>query len=400
MSRAKWTVLLLTVAGLLLAYAGLQLWSGPRIKLLDVSVGDMVQTIVASGHVQNPNRIEITAQITSTVESVAVSEGQQVTKGQLLLTLDSQEARAGLQLAMASVEEARSHLRQLKEVSEPVAALSQLQAEANLKINERNLARSRELYDKAFVGEAAMEESQRQVILARSQALINKKQWLSLQDGGSDMLIAQSALKQALANVDTAKARLTYTRILAPRSGVLISRNVEAGDGVQAGKQLLVLSPVGQSELVVQLDEKNMKWVHTGQAAIASADAFPDQLFPCSVSFINPGIDALRGSVEVKLKVLEVPGFLTQDMTITVDIEVNKKSKAMQVPWAAVHDADKVQPWVLTLQNGKAVKTPVTPGMRGSVSVEIVSGLKATDLLVPVSETGIREGSHLRALVP
>ncbi len=256
MSRAKWTILLLTVAGLLLAYAGLQLWSGPRIKLLDVSVGDMVQTIVASGHVQNPNRIEITAQITSTVESVAVSEGQQVTKGQLLLTLDSQEARAGLQLAMASVEEARSHLRQLKEVSEPVAALSQLQAEANLKINERNLARSRELYDKAFVGEAAMEESQRQVILARSQALINKKQWLSLQDGGSDMLIAQSALKQALANVDTAKARLTYTRILAPRSGVLISRNVEAGDGAQAGKQLLVLSPVGQSELVVQLDEK------------------------------------------------------------------------------------------------------------------------------------------------
>lgn len=123
MSRAKWTVLLLTVAGLLLAYAGLQLWSGPRIKLLDVSVGDMVQTIVASGHVQNPNRIEITSQITSTVESVAVSEGQQVTKGQLLLTLDSQEARAGLQLAMASVEEARSHLRQLKEVSEPVAAL-------------------------------------------------------------------------------------------------------------------------------------------------------------------------------------------------------------------------------------------------------------------------------------
>ena len=400
MSRAKWTVVLLTVAGLLLAYAGLQLWFGPRIKLLDVSVGDMVQTIVASGHVQNPNRIEITAQITSTVESVAVSEGQQVNKGQLLLTLDSQEARAGLQLAMASVEEARSHLRQLKEVSEPVAALSQLQAEANLKINERNLARSRELYDKAFVGEAAMEESQRQVILARSQALINKKQWLSLQDGGSDMLIAQSALKQALANVDTAKARLTYTRILAPRSGVLISRNVEAGDGVQAGKQLLVLSPVGQSELVVQLDEKNMKWVHTGQAAIASADAFPDQLFPCSVSFINPGIDALRGSVEVKLKVLEVPGFLTQDMTITVDIKVNKKSKAMQVPWAAVHDADKAQPWVLTLQNGKAVKTPVTPGMRGSVSVEIVSGLKASDQLVPVSETGIHEGSHLRALVP
>jgi HlyD family secretion protein len=98
---------------------------------------------------------------------------------------------------------------------------------------------------------------------------------------------------------------------------------VEAGDGVQAGKQLLVLSPLGPVELVVQLDEKNLKWVRKGQTAIASADAFPDLLFPCEVSFINPGMDALRGSVEIKLKVLEVPELLTQDMTVTVDIEVN-----------------------------------------------------------------------------
>lgn len=400
MNRNKWTVFLLAALGLLLAYVGSQWWYGPRIKLIEVSSGDLVQTMVASGHVQNPNRIGISAQITSTVESVAVSEGQHVAQGQLLLTLDRSEALAGVELALASVEEARNHLRQLNEVSEPVAALAQLQAEANLSINERNWARSKELHDKAFVGEAALEESERQVILSRSLALINKKQWLSLQTGGSERLIAQSALKQALANAATARARLAYTRLLAPRSGVLIARNVEAGDGVQAGKQLLVLSPLGPVELVVQLDEKNMKWVRKGQTAIASADAFPDQLFPCEVSFINPGMDALRGSVEIKLKVLEVPELLTQDMTVTVDIEVNKKSKAIQVPWTVVHDAVKPQPWVLLFQNGKAVKTLVNLGLRGSAAVEIVSGLQVSDQLVPLSETGIHDGSHLRPVLP
>jgi HlyD family secretion protein len=400
MNRTKWIALLIVLTSLFLGYGVFQLWSGPSVKLLDVTVGDMVQTIVASGHVQNPNRIDISAQITSTVESVPVADGQHVKKGQLLLTLDGQEARAGLQLAEAALEEARSHLRQIQEVSEPVAALSQLQAEANLTLNERNLIRNKALYDQAFVGEATLEESQRQAILARSLALINKKQWLSLQAGGSERLIAQSALQQALANLATAKARVAYTRILAPRSGVLISRNVEAGDGVQAGKQLLVLSPDGPAELVVQLDEKNMKWVHTGQTAKASADAFPEQVLACQVSFINPGIDALRGSVEVKLKLLHIPEFLTQDMTVTVDIQVNQKNKAMQMAWTAVHDADKSQPWVLLFHNGKAVKTPVGLGMRGSLAVEVVSGLQAGDQLVPLSETGIHEDSRLRAFTP
>jgi HlyD family secretion protein len=106
MSRTRWTVVLLCLVLVTMGYGVFQLWSGPSVKLLNVTVGDMVQTIVASGHVQNPNRIEISAQITSTVESVPVADGQHVKKGQLLLTLDGQEAHAGLQLAEAALEDA------------------------------------------------------------------------------------------------------------------------------------------------------------------------------------------------------------------------------------------------------------------------------------------------------
>ena len=87
-------------------------------------------------------------------------------------------------------------------------------------------------------------------------------------------------------------------------------------------------------------------------------------------------------------------------MTVTVDIQVNQKNNAMQMAWTAVHDADKAQPWVLLFRNGKAVKTPVSLGMRGSMAVEVLSGLQAGDQLVPLSETGIHEGSHLRAFTP
>jgi HlyD family secretion protein len=384
---------------LFLAYMGFQWWCGPVIDAEVVKKRDMVQTIVASGRVQNPNRIDISAQITSTVASVQVSEGQFVQQGQWLLSLNDHEAQASLQLSLASVALARSRLRQLHDLNEPVAAQAQLQAESNLRAAENNTHRTTKLFERGFVGQAAQDEADRQLVTAQTQLLIQEKQWHSVQNQGSEMANAQAALQQALAGVDAAKARLAYTRILAPRSGLLIARHVEAGDGVQAGKVLMVLSPAGSTELVVQLDEKNMKWVRLGQMALVSADAYPDQLFEAKVSFINPGVDPLRGSVEVKLKVLEAPAFLAQDMTVSVDIEVNRQLAVLQIPISAVHSMEQ-QPWVLLVRDHRAAKTPVHLGLQGPAVVQVLSGLQAGDLLVSHVNIDLADGSRLRVRKP
>jgi len=399
--KRKWyfglgVLLLLAVLEMVYIQVGL----GPVISVERVTVGDMVQTIVASGHVQNPHRIDISAQITSTVASVEVREGERVSKGQLLLLLDSSEARAGVLLALASVEQAQTHLRQLHELNEPVAAQAQAQAQTNLQSAENNLDRTQQLFDQAFVGTAAKEEAERLVKLARAQMLINQHQWHSVQAAGSEIASAQAVLTQATASVSAAKARVAYTRILAPRSGILIARHVEAGDGVQAGKVLLVLSPDGAAELVVQIDEKNMKWLRLEQPALASADAFADQVFQAKVVFINPAVDPLRGSVEVKLQVMQAPLFLTQDMTVSVDIEVNKRTQVLQIPMTALHNADKPDPWVLVVRGKEAIKVPVALGLQTTHMAEVLAGLQADEALVPLSETGVRDGSHLRMRAP
>ena len=375
-------------------------WLGPEITADTVTVGDMVQTLVASGHVQSPHRIDVSAQITSTVVAVAVHEGEHVKQGQLLLTLESREAQAGLQQALASVAQAQTHLRQLHELSEPVAALAQSQAQTNLQSAENTFKRTQQLYEQAFVGASAKEEAERQVRLAKAQVLINQQQWLSVQATGTEVTNANAVLQQSLANLGTAQAKLAYTRILAPRSGILIARNVEAGDGVQAGKVLLVLSPDGATELVVNIDEKNLRWVFVGQTALASADAFADQLFPAEVMFINPGVDPLRGSVEVRLKVLHAPAFLTQDMTVSVDIEVAKRSAALHIPMTALHNSDKTLPWVLVVRNQEAIQIPVVVGLQSKNIAEVLSGLQAGERLVPVAETGVHAGSRLRVKNP
>jgi HlyD family secretion protein len=382
------------------AYAAYRFWTGPEVALVPVSQGDLVQTIVASGHVQNPNRLEISSQITSTVASVAVKEGDAVRQGQLLVTLNDQEANAALLSARASVAIAREHLRQLTEVNAKVATHAHEQSQTNFKNAQDNLDRSNALHERGFIGQAARDEAERLMRNARAQSMISQAQSSSLQAQGSEINGAQANLQLALSSLEAAKAKWSYVRIHAPRSGVLIFRNVEAGDLVSPGKQLFVLSPKGVPELVVQIDEKNMKWVRVGQSAIASADAYPDQKFKARVVFINPAVDALRGSVEIKLSVIDPPDFLTQDMTVTVDIEVAKHLAVMNIPLSAVHTTAPGQGWVLRYRQGHLQKVDVGLGLQGKGRVEILSGLLSSDLLAPDSQSQLHDGSAVQLANP
>ena len=217
--------------------------------------------------------------------------------------------------------------------------------------------------------------------------------------GGSDYVMAQTQLNQARANLDTAESRLGYATIAAPRDGVLITRSVERGTVVQPGKALLVLAPAGDVQLVLQIDERNLGKLALGQRALASADAYPDQRFAATVTYINPGVDISRASVEVKLTVADPPDYLRQDMTVSVDIEIAKKDDALVLPVRSVHDILSGQPWVLGIKDGRATRRPVKLGLRGSSHIEIVGGLSAGDVAIPQS-SGVLTGQRLRPVLP
>ena len=150
----------------------------------------------------------------------------------------------------------------------------------------------------------------------------------------------------------------------------------------------------------VLIDEKNLAQLQIGQKAIASADAFPAKRFDAELTYINPGIDPLRGAVEVKLRVREPPDFLRQDMTVSVDIEVARRAGVVSVPLDAVRDLATPQPWVLVVKDGRAQKAAIKTGLRGDGRIEISSGLDAGDHLVPASNPFIAAGQRVRVAAP
>jgi HlyD family secretion protein len=387
----------LAVAAIVLAVlAGPRIILGPKVNVETVVQRNFVQSVVASGRVETPHRVDIGVQITGTVSRVPVVEGQSVSAGKPLIELESAELRAALSQAEFNVQQAQARLRQLRELQAPVAEQTLIQARANHDAAAQALVRNRELFAKGFIGQAALDEAQRAEQVAQTQLLSAQQQLVSARPGGSDMAIAESALAQAQTGVVMARARLRYATVNAPMAGTLIARNVEPGDVVQPGKVLMVLSPAGETQLVVQIDEKNLSLLRLGQPALASADSYPLQRFAAELVYINPGVDAQRGSVEVKLRVPSPPDYLKQDMTVSVDIDVNRRANAVLVPIDAVHEADTPTPWVLKVNGGRVHRQTIKLGLRSKGLCEVLQGLNAGDQVVPVGAATVTDGAGIR----
>ena len=381
------------------AALGLGRWYlGPRVASYEVRRADLVQSVVASGRVESPRRVEIGSALVGTVAGVPVDEGQSVTAGQVLVRLDDTEARAAVEAARTSVTQAEAHIAQIERTGLPVAAESVRQAEVTQLNTERQLLRTRELFDKGFVGQATLDDAQRARDVAQSQLDAARVQQASVSPRGADYLVAKAALEQARAALDAAKAHLDLMTIAAPTAGTLISRDVEVGSIAQPGKVLLVLSPSGATWLTVQIDEKNLNFLQLGEKALASADAYPAKRFAAEVVYINPGIDATRGSVEVKLRVPQPPSYLLQDMTVSVDIEISRRAGVLTVPADALHDASTNTPWVLVARDGRAARRAVKVGAHGSGGqVEVLQGLSEGERVIPSTEQSAQDGHRVRA---
>lgn len=382
---------------LLLVWALRNVLFGTPVPTFTAHVGNLTQTVVASGRVITPERVGIASQVVARVTRVAVDEGSKVLAGQLLIELDSRDARAARASAAAMVALADAQLAALGEVELPAAARSLDQAQANLTQLSKQYDRLVDLKARDFVGQADLDKARRDRDVANSLVRAARLQVLTRQPGGSNLAMAMATLAQAQATLDQTTVKLAQFRILAPANGVLISRAVESGDIAQPGQALMVLASNGQTRIEVQLDEKNLGKLKLGQPALASADAYPDARFAATVGYINPGIDANRGAVMVRLNVATPPAYLRQDMTMSVDIVTAERSAVLVIPTGAIHDLNSDAPWVLVVRARRAVRQDITPGLLGDNNSEVISGLKDGEQVIPASAATVKPGAHVRA---
>ena len=384
----KWTL-----AGVLLAVMLLTAWwllqRGSEVQVVPVKQQDLLQSVVATGRLNAPARIDLAAEVTTAVTAVLVSEGDHVKAGQLLLQLSDAEARAALQQARAAWLEARNRATQQATVAAPLSTQSVVQTRAAFHAAELDHQRTRELVTQGFFPQQKLDESRRLLDTAASALQSAQVQAAANQPAGVESSLSASRVAQAGAAVQMAEARLARLALRSPVDAVVLVRDVEPGSLAQPGRLLLALAADGGIRIDAAIDEKHLHMLTPGMPARASADAYPGQSFAAQLSYIGPAVDPQRGTVDVRLAVTQPPAFLKPDMTVSVELLGASRPATLVLPATAVRDADGDAPWVLVLRARHAVRVPVRLGLRGIGTVEITGGLKEGELAIPQTEKAL-----------
>jgi HlyD family secretion protein len=369
---------------------------GPAVPTAMAARTGIDQHIVASGRVRVTTRVQLAAQVSGRVREVRVTEGQSVRPGDVLVVLDDAEARAAVAQARAAVAQAKGRLEQLRRVGSVVASQASRQAATNLARAESELARVTTLAAAGAVSKVDLENAQRAVDIARAQKNAADAQDTAATPEGVDSRVAEAALVENEARLAAAVARLAHTQVIAQQAGTILTRTVEPGDTVQAGVALLEMAAEGITELVIEPDERNLSWIRLGQVARASADAYADQAFDATVTYVAPSVDRRRGSVEVRLEVASPPPYLRPDMTVSVDLTVASKTGVVAVPSDAIRGLVSGEPFVWVVTEGRVTRQPVTIGIRGDGHSEVASGLEAGAEVVVATDRMLTDGQRVR----
>lgn len=383
----KRTLFLVTVACLAfgaLAWGLAQKMRGPALAGYEVAARPLVQTVVATGRVAAVSRAQVGSPVTGVVVERRVQEGDLVQPGDVLAVLRADDLEA-------SVREAEAALAQLQQSTRPQAQASLREAQARLAQASREAKRRRDLFQQQMITRETMEQATQAETVARTaveQALLTVR----------SLVAGNPSEAAARARVASAKAQLAKTTIRAEVAGTVLTRNAEPGDLVQPGRVMFEIARIGDTEVVVPLDEKNLEVLAVGQAAMCIADAYPVRPFPAKVSFIAPSVDPQRGTVDVRLTVTPVPGFLRQGMTVSVNVETGRRGRAIVVPNDALAATDGNHAALWLVASGRATRRQVQLGLRGLTQTEVTAGLRVGDWILADAQAALAQGDRVRVV--
>jgi HlyD family secretion protein len=371
---------LLAIGASLLVLMRVSGWvQGPEVTVYAVERGPLLANVVATGRVQTPSRVTLGSEIAGVLVERSVTDGDRVAPGQVIARLRDDELRARL-------HEAEAALAQLELRQRPESQAALREARARAQQARREAERLATLVARGLVAKEQAEQAQETREIAEAQAARAATVAEALAPGG----VEEQLLRERIATASVLLARSEVSSLVA---GTVLRRLAEPGDVLTAGRGIVEVAVDGPTEIVAQVDERNLDRLALGQPALVSADAFPERREPGEVSFIAPAVDPQTGTVEVRVRVPEPPAYLRQDMTVSIDVEVGRREDALSLPLDALRNPRAGAADVLTVRDGRVERVTLRIGLRGLDRVEVLEGLSVGDFVLParaVVETGAR----------
>ncbi len=336
--KVSWILLLVIIAAGAWIYSG-RSGGSPEIQTTKVVLGGIVKTVSATGSLNAVNTVNVGAQVSGTIKKIHVDYNSVVARGQLLAEIDPSLLEANIRQSEASVLSATASLQE---------------ARANLAEAKRTLERNRELFSKGYI--AAMELDQSQT---------------SYETALSRIRSAEASLSQSKADLEYKKINLGHARIISPIDGVIINREVDEGQTVNASQSAPTLFTIAEDlsrmQVEAKIDEADIGQIRQGQAVRFTVDAYPEESFDGSVKEVRLA-SAMTDNVVTYTVIITVDNEkknLMPGMTANVSVIIEKKDGILKISSSALRFSPPEE--VIQPRNGGGGQRGDGSSRRGSV---------------------------------
>jgi membrane fusion protein (multidrug efflux system) len=301
------------------------------VNLMKVSETPVSNTVDAVGALIAEDSVMLSPEIDGRIEKLLFREGQPVKKGEVLVVLDSAEARARL-----------------------------AGTQADLKLAESRYKRNEELVARNFISRQALDESRASLDILR-------------------------------AHIQQDQVALDKTVIRAPFTAVAGLRQVSPGAYVNKGDAIVRLDALGTLKLEVPVPEIYLPLVRIGLPITLTVDALPGKTFSGKVHAIDPVVDPVSRNVRVRARIANPGGLLKPGMFARATARLGGKTRAILLPEQVIVPRTDGS-YIFLAVDGKAELRKVTLGKRDPGRVEIISGVKAGDTVILDGQIKLRPG--------
>jgi HlyD family secretion protein len=380
-------VVLVLIVGVVAAFSHGSTKIDPS-KLAKVEKGDLAKSVVATGKVEPITKVEVKSKASGIVKKLYVEYGDRVKQGQLLAQLDKieieaqvEQAKAGLQAADANLKGAQADYERAKVDAEG----------PDVPLLKRNYERNLEMQKSGVVSQSALDDANKDYQLAVNKQNVARAQVTVLQ---AKIAQSQAQVAEDQATLKQLEEQLSYTDIVSPINGIVLSRDVEVGDAVSSilvlGSSATLVMTIGDTSKVYvkgKVDESDIGRVYLGQPARIKVESFKDKTFNGVVTKISPmGVEKDNVTTfEVRVSIDNATGELKAEMTANAEIILDEHKNVLQIPEGAIiYDKDRKASVEIPDPKGKdgQRKIAINIGISNGAKTEVLNGLKEGDQVI------------------
>ncbi len=349
---------------------------GTAVEVAAVEKTDMASQNTVNGMVSAKNTVAVVPMLSGTVEELHVAEGDQVSKGDVLLQIDTSTV-TGTYGALAS-----SYSSSKAAIDAGISA-----AQKQLDLAKTNYENTKSLFE---IGAA----SQLEVDSARTQYEAAKLQIDQARSQGNASL---ASIQAQMNQINTQAGLGTVT---APVSGKVISVNTAVG-AIAGQSAAVIIAEGGETRIMTAVSENMLSAIQVGDKAALSLSSLSDEVYEAEIESIALMINQQTGQYDVELippTGLDCPIGLFAEVTFTTD----RRADVVAIPTEAILN-DGVEQYVFVLgaptESGDSAKrVAVETGLVGDELTEITSGLTGGETLVVKGQSYLTDGSLVRVV--